>query len=191
MKHFFRKLDHIDSIIESGADRENAETLVALMTDPASRIYVFGKINESWLEPLESIGYFRDLSSGSGRSEGEPQATWPASAYLKRIASDAGTNIDLARTLERVLSMIPGPGNFYAFRDIVDTSLLLPMEMRRGVVPFIQRAIGNRLSLEFSNITALIDTLAEEGEIAAAIRLFATVFSVFPTSNRPKSRKYS
>jgi hypothetical protein len=55
MKHFFRKLDHIDSIIQNGASRDNAESLVALMTDPASRIYVLGKLDSSWLEPLESI----------------------------------------------------------------------------------------------------------------------------------------
>lgn len=191
MKHFFRKLDHIDSVIQSGANRENAENLVALMTDPASRFYVFDKIDGSWVEPLESIGYFRGLLSDGGRSESESQATWPASAYLKRIASDASTNIGLARTLERVLSLIPGPNNFYAFRDIVDTSLLLPREMRRGVVPFIQRAVGNRISIEFSNITTLIDTLAEEGEIAAAIRLFASVFSIFPAPKQLKSRKHA
>jgi hypothetical protein len=191
MKHFFRKLDHIDSIIQNGASRDNAESLVALMTDPASRIYVLGKLDSSWLEPLESIGYFRNLASDSGRNEAEPRATWSASAYLKRIASEASTNIDLARALERILSLIPGPDSFYAFRDIVDTSLLLPREMRRGVVPFIQRAIGNRLSIEFSNITTLIETLAAEGEIAAAIRLFASVFSIFPASNRTKSRTHA
>jgi len=191
MKHFFRKLDQIDSIIQGGASRGNAASIVALMTDPASTFYVLDKIDGSWLESLESIGYFRDLASGNGRSEDVPQAIWPASAYLKRIASDARTNIDLARAIERVLSLILGPGNFYTFRDIVDTSLLLPREMRRGVVPFIQRAIGNRLSVEFSNITTLIVTLAEEGEIAAAIRLFASVFSIFPSSNQHKGRKYT
>jgi len=182
MKHFFQKLDKIDSILQNGASRENAESLVALMTDSASRFYVFDKIDGSWLEPLESIGYFRQLSSGIGGSKDEPTAFLPASAYLKKIAADAGANGDLAQTLQRVLSFIPEPGNFYSFRDIVDTSLLLPREMRRGIVPFIQRAIGNKLSIEFSNITMLITKLAEDGEVAAATRLFASIFSVFPVS---------
>ena len=103
MKHFFQKLDNIDSILQNGASRENAECLVALMTDPVSSFYVFDKFDASWLEPLESIGYFRQLSSGIGGSKDEPTAFLPASAYLKKIAADAGANGDLAQTLQRVL----------------------------------------------------------------------------------------
>jgi hypothetical protein len=191
MKHFFRKLDEIDSVISSGASRENAGSLIALMTEAASTVYVLSKIDASWLEPLESIGYFRGLSSGDGQEKDETQVFWPASAYLKRIATEADTNRELAQTLQRVLSFIPGPGSFYAFRDIVDTTLLLPKEMRRGVVPFIQRAIGKRLSIEFSNVTALLVRLAEEGEVAAALRLFSSVFSVFPTSTDGQARAKS
>jgi len=192
MTQFFRKLDDIDSVIEAGASRENAESLTALMTDLVSTVYILEKIDASWLEPLESIGYFRDLSSRSNRGEMEERASWPASAYLKRIASEASTNIDLAMALQRVLSFIPAPGDFYSFRDVVDTALLLPREMRRGIVPFIQRAIGNKLSIEFSNVTAIVTTLAEDGEIAASIRLFASIFSVFPNAvSQPKRSKYS
>jgi hypothetical protein len=192
MKHFFRKLDEIDAIIQSGSSRESATSLVALMSDNASMAYVLNKIDASWLEPLESIGFFRDLSSGDGSNKEQPRPYWYASAFLKRIASEGSTNPAIAKVLQRILSFIPSPGTYYAFRDIVDTATLLPREMRRGVVPFIQRAIGNTVSIEFSNITTLISRLAEEGETAPAIRLFLSVFAVFLVHrNPPKNRKYT
>ena len=79
MKHFFRKLDLIDAVLQNGASRESAARLVAQMTDLASTVYVLNTIDGSWLEPLESTGYFRDLSLEGMDGGDNSNGFWPVS----------------------------------------------------------------------------------------------------------------
>lgn len=189
MKTFFQNLDEIDSIIELGASPENAANLVEHMKDVASTAYVFDRLEASWLGPLESIGYFRDIFSKSRRDGERPQSTWSVSAYLKKMATGAKNDYALAQTLQRILSFIPSPLDFYTFRDVVDATVLLPREMRHTLVPLIQRAINKDASLEFSNITHLLSVLAEEGDISSALRIFSSVFSVFQASSGEENER--
>lgn len=189
MTTFFGNLDKIDSILDLGASEENASALVAHMKDAASAAYVFDKLDASWLEPLESVGYFRDRFSIERASLEVPQLRWSASGYLRKIAAGAQTDVKLAHALQRVLSFIPSPADFYTFRDVVEATVLLPKEMRHLVVPFIQRSIGRNTSIEFSNMSQLLSVLAREDDVSAALRLFNSVFSVFHPSAEKKGSK--
>lgn len=186
MKAFFSELDTIDSILKHGASRETASDLAGHVKDPASAVYVFNKLDASWLEPLESIGYFRDRFSIDRVSVEPPQMRWSASGYLRRIAAGAQADPKLAQALQRILSFVPSPADLYTLRDVVEATVLLPKEMRHLVVPFIQRSIGRNSSIEFSNMSQLLSVLAKEDDVSAALRVFNSVFSVF---HSPAERK--
>jgi len=178
MKGFFHKLDAIDSIIREGSSPENALRLVALMDDAAASLYAFQHLDASWLAPLESSGYFRDYDTDGVATTSKPM--WAATAYLKQIASAAGTNSDLAQGIQRVVAFMPAPQDIRATRDIIDIAVVLPRENRRGLVPVIQRSINKFHDIEFAQVTKLLFILAEEGESAATVRLFSSVFAVAP-----------
>jgi len=179
MKGFFRKLDKIDAIVERGSSLESASALVAMMTETASTVYALNAIDASWLKPLDSLGFFRGELAETEDVNGPRRATWPASAYLKRVAENAKDE-ETAQTLQRILSFLPLPDNFYVVRDMIDIAVSLPNEMRRVVVPVIQRVLSRANTVEFTNITALINTLAQNGDTGAALRLFSVLFAVFP-----------
>ncbi len=179
MKGFFRSLDDIDEIIKDGSSFQNARALIALMTNSASTIYALNLLDAGWLEPLESLGYFRGDSSNASSFAAESIVFWPVSAYLKRIAKKAQGDHRIGQTLSRILSFMPTPRNYAIVRDMIEISVALPREMRRGIVPVVQRVLSRADNIEFANVSALITSLAEEGDVSPALRLFSTVFAIF------------
>jgi len=177
MKGFFHRLDQIDGIVARGASRENAQALISLMTDLASTVYGLDQLDTKWLEPLESLGYFRDQTLAAALSGAARSEFWPASAYLKRAATHARENSQVAQSVWRILSFLPTPREFRTVRDIIEITIMLPPQMRRGVVPVMQRILSRADNIEFTNVSALVNSLASDGEVASALRLFRTVFA--------------
>ncbi len=194
MKNFFSKLDAIDRLLEEGSGPITALKLISIITESASAYYAFTKIGPDWLEPLESTGYFRGLSESEGA---DPMATarliGPATGYLKRLAGDDQISRKTAESIRRVISFIPSLNNFYVFRDIVETAILLPSDLRRDLVPSIQREVDKiNVVIEHANVVNLMSTLAEDGEVAAALRLFTSLFAVFSsaTTSAAQQKRY-
>jgi hypothetical protein len=177
MRGFFHRLDQIDDVVARGASEENALALLSLMANLASTVYGLDKLDAKWLEPLESLGYFRDQTLSATLQGAAHTEFWPASAYLKKAAAHARDDSQIAQTLWRILSFLPTPREFRTVRDIIEITIMLPPAMRRGVVPLVQRVLSRADNLEFANVSALVNSLALDGEVPSAIRLFLTVFA--------------
>jgi hypothetical protein len=183
MRGFFRKVDEIDAVIKRGSSRENVLKLISMMTSSALTIYTLDLLDPSWLEPLESVGYFRDRPSTGNESGTAANPFWPVSRYLRKVAKETQGNLRIAQTLYRILSFMPSPDTYAIVRDMIDISISLPREMLRGVVPIIQRILSSSDNVEFVNVSELIISLTENNDISPALRLFATIFAVFRKSS--------
>ena len=182
MKGFFKILDAIDKLMAEGGSVANASHLVSLMTYPAAAFYAFERLDPTWLLPLDSIGYFGDLDTADASENGKPIGA--TTLYLKRVAAESASDPHLAQSIQRIVSFIPTPRDVRAARDIIDIAVALPKEYRRGLVPVIQRSLNKLHAVESSNLSKLLIALAEEGESAATVRLFSSVFAVAPAKIR-------
>ena len=179
MKGFFANLDEIDTIVASGASRDNADLLISLLTEPVSTGYALDRLDSSWLEPLESIGFFRSFARTGETDRAHVQFAWAIANYLKRMTAH-DLNSEELRRVQRIIAFMPSPSSLPVFRELVAIALSAPSLIRRDIVRTLQRSMSRTSGVAYSDISALILLLAAEGDSSSALRLFACAFSIFP-----------
>jgi hypothetical protein len=143
--------------------------------------YFFGGIGKlqaaEWLIPLRDAGYFRHppTSVFDARTQTTSLPPWPASQYLVQIA-----NVAPQQVCEVILA-IPASENVHVWANCLDAVCQMPAAIAQQLVP---RAI-NWLDLSYQWLLpekagALIKHLAQGGESAAALHLFAAFLDRFP-----------
>ncbi len=141
--------------------------------------YFFDKLSDpSWLSPLRKKGFFssppREIEYPDG---GVRYPGWPQSDYLKKMAQIPAKQQEV---LEICLSV--KTNNLRARNDILEISLLLPVEMAVQIVESIEE-VDDFLSPR--SYGKLIAYLAQNGKVNEALSFARKVLTVIPDPRTP------
>jgi hypothetical protein len=145
----------------------------------ATHRYFFERLQSpGWLKPLHEEGFF-NLSPSKEWDENLGRflfSLWPPAQYLIRIATIESTQ----QTILTILQEVSDTDNPFVQRAILQIAQILPASLSANLVPAIQKWIQNKLiqTVEFTQISNLINYLAQGEESDAAIVLSESCFTV-------------
>jgi hypothetical protein len=135
------------------------------------RSYFFDRLDKpGWLEPLTSNGFFEDPPEPVRDETGVAIARWPASGYLKRMASES------PELVMKIIEQVPDTGNTRVHDDFADAALAEGMPIAFAARWAAKEAawVSRQDYLYFGlsrKLGQVVSRLAKEGEGEATLEL--------------------
>jgi len=155
---------------------------VALITRREQHRHFFERLgNPQWIDPLRERGFFK-TPPAAVRDDAEGTVSfppWPQSRFLARIAKEAPDKV------LNVILQLPDTENIRVREDLIDAALVMPPEFAVRLVPSTKRWIRTPYhTLIPDKLGALIQHLAEGGQLEGALTLARALLAVEPDTRR-------
>jgi hypothetical protein len=163
------------------------QELAVLLSTAAVRQYFFDRVGSAaWLGPLASEGLFNAPPEPIRDEKGVAIPRWPASGYLKRMASKS------PGTVMRIIEQIPETPNTRVHEDYVDAALGegMPVGLAARWAAKEAEWVSRQDYLYFGlprKLGHVVSRLAKEGEGEAALNLAGALLAVLPSPQRKPS----
>jgi hypothetical protein len=184
--NFFESIKKLDELLKNCIQPEQIDEVIPLIASPGHEAYFFNNLNDPKLIPiLKKIGMFDGPFKTEILEEGGVQyPPWPPSGYLARMAASSPNEI------EKIFSRMDTDNPSVA-RDIINASLLMPIQTASKLVPKISQFSRDRLLvLCIENAADLCIKLAEGGEVRSAEQLAIALFTPQTLSHRNSWEEY-
>lgn len=157
-----------------------ARALTQIRKSAANYEYFFENLSSpEWLEPLRDAGLFTSPPEPIREGKYISFPGWPESRYLARMAAIESA----APVVYSIASRIPPTENVRVYHDLAEVALALPPDLGARFVSAAKAWIASPYQLLIpEQLGKLVQRLAENGKIRAAVDLAKTLLELVPES---------